>query len=455
MYVNKLKLINFRNYKELEINFDNNINIFYGNNAQGKTNILEALYFTATGRSHRTSRDKDLVNWESDEGYIGTFVKKENKETRIDIKIGDIKIIKVNEIPIKKLGELMGNLNAVIFSPEDLKILKEGPVERRRFIDIAISQIRPNYFYNLQQYFKVIHNRNTLLRDIRKNRKLLDTLFIWDDKVVEIGALIVYYRNVYLNKIESYLKNIHKRISDEEIKIAYIPSEKDIDLNDIESIKSAISTKLKQNTEKDIIHGTTCTGPHRDDFDVYINEVSAKIFGSQGQQRTAVLSLKLSEMELFKEELGEDPILLLDDVMSELDDMRQQYLLDNLESTQVFITCTNADKYIGKGKLFKVFGGKVLSDGVWFMFLHLGGDTAISMKDVIAIIDISQKNKAKITQEFLKVADEEGFIEKISDEQPKTFIIAEIDKKSKVFLSPISSVTLLKRAGFVEDISNV
>lgn len=361
MYVNKLKLINFRNYKELEINFDNNINIFYGYNAQGKTNILEALYFTATGRSHRTSRDKDLINWKSNESYIQTLIKREIKETKIDIKIGDIKTIRINDIPIKKLGELMGNLNAVMFSPEDLKILKEGPLERRRFIDIAISQIRPNYFYNLQQYFKVIHNRNTLLRDIRKNRKLLDTLFVWDDKLVEIGAAIVYYRNNYLSKIADYIKKIHKSIADEDIRMEYIPSVKDIDLSSLESIKTAVMARLRQNTEKDVIQGTTSVGPHRDDFEIYINEASAKIFGSQGQQRTAVLSLKLSEMKLFKEELNENPILLLDDVMSELDDIRQKYLLDNLENTQVFITCTNVDKYIEKGKLFKVSGGNVLN----------------------------------------------------------------------------------------------
>ena len=364
MYVNKLKLINLRNYKELEINFENRINIFYGYNAQGKTNILEALYFTACGRSHRTNRDRDLINWEANESYIGTIVKRDRIETKIDIKIGNTKSIRVNDVPIKKLGELMGNLNAVMFSPEDLKILKEGPVERRRFIDITISQMRPNYFYNLQQYFRIIHNRNILLKDIRKNRKYFDTLFVWDDKVVEIGSAIVYYRNIYLSKIADYLRVVHKRISGEEIRMEYIPSVKDINLSNIESIKLALLTKLKQNIEKDIIHGTTSVGPHRDDFDVYINEINAKVFGSQGQQRTAVLSLKLSEMELFKEELGENPILLLDDVMSELDDIRQQYLLDNLENTQVFITCTNVDKYIGKGKLFKVSGGNILDSGV-------------------------------------------------------------------------------------------
>lgn len=365
MYIEKLHLINYRNYKEMVVNFSENINIFYGYNAQGKTNILEALYFTACARSHRTNKDKELIRWGENEGFISTIVKKKSERTKIDVQINKehSKNIRINDIHIKKIGELFGNVNIVMFSPEDIKLIKEGPSERRRFIDIGISQIKPNYFYNLQQYIKIIHHRNALLKEIKSKKSLMDTLSIWDNNLIEIGSKLMYYRNVYLNKIFSFAKNIHKNISNEEMEIKYIPSILTSDLNSIERIKEDLSKSIIVNIEKDIQFGLTSVGPHRDSFDIYISGINIKTFGSQGQQRTAVLSLKLSEIEFFKNEIGEYPILLLDDVMSELDDSRQQFLIDNLDGIQVFITCTNPDKYRQKkSTFFKVSNGEIIKE---------------------------------------------------------------------------------------------
>ena len=218
MYVENLKLINFRNYNDLEIHFNKNQNIIYGNNAQGKTNIIEALYYATCGRSHRTKKDKELIKWENENSYIKTLVKKSGVDINIDIKISQNKkkAITINNSPIKKIGELFGNLNSVIFSPEDLDLVKQGPLERRKFIDIGISQIKPNYFYNLQQYYISLNQRNALLKDIRKNAKYKEMIDIWDNNIIEIGSKIMYYRYEYLIKIAELAKNIHREITNEE-----------------------------------------------------------------------------------------------------------------------------------------------------------------------------------------------------------------------------------------------
>ncbi len=359
MFIEGLRLINFRNYKTLNLLFNENLNIIYGYNAQGKTNILEALYFVACARSHRTKRDKELIKFGENEGYISLDLNKKIK-IKIDIKIGETKEININGIGTKKLSELIGNLNVVMFSPEDLSLIKEGPSKKRQFLDIGISQINPRYFYNLMQYIKVINHRNALLREAKTQKSLLDTLFVWDNKLVEIGSKIMYYRYGYLSKINEKAKVIHKKITREEIEILYNPSLKVDDITNIELIKEKFLKELSLNIQKDLLSGFTSIGPHRDGFEVLIDGLNTKIYGSQGQQRTAVLSLKLSEVEIIKEEINDVPVLLLDDVMSELDDSRQKFLIDNIKGIQTFITCTNIDKYKKtEGKFFEVKQGQI------------------------------------------------------------------------------------------------
>lgn len=366
MLIKRLQLINFRNYNKLDIEFNENKNIFYGYNAQGKTNILEALYFTACSRSHRTKKDKELIMWGKQECLIRTWIKKGFLDVEIDIKINKDfkKEIKINNNPVKRVGELMGILNVVMFSPEDLKLIKEGPAERRRFIDITNSQLKPSYFYNLQKYFKIIRQRNTLLRNIKNNKKLLDTLSVWNNNLVETGSKIMYYRNEYFKKMSFFVKDIHKKIANEEISIKYIPSVNVEDLSNMESIKKYLLSEIDKNIEKDIHTETTSIGPHRDNFEIFIDNVNIKTYGSQGQQRTAILSLKLAEVKLFKEEIGEYPVLLLDDVMSELDEKRQKFILDYLQDMQIFLTCTNnkEDYKRENSSFYKVVNGFVTKE---------------------------------------------------------------------------------------------
>lgn len=359
MFVQRLKLINFRNYDNLDIELDKKLNIFYGYNAQGKTNILEALYFVACARSHRTKKDKELINLKSDTAYISLLLNK-SLNTKIDIKLCEEKKIRINDIEVKKYSELIGNLKAVLFSPEDLKLVKEGPSEKRRFLDIGISQIKPSYFYNLMQYIKVLNHRNALLREAKNQRSLLDTISVWDNNLVEIGSKIMYHRYGYLSKINEKAKIIHKKMADEDINIKYIPSVKIDDFSNIEEIRTVFLKTLSETLQKDLLSGYTSVGPHRDNFDVLLNSLDSKTYASQGQQRTSVLSLKLSEVEIIKSETEEIPILLLDDVMSELDDLRQQYLFQNISDVQTFITCTNIDKYIKfNAKFFEVRNGEI------------------------------------------------------------------------------------------------
>ncbi|MDP4180192.1 MAG: DNA replication/repair protein RecF, partial [Bacillota bacterium] len=337
MHIEGLFLKNFRNYEALQVNFIKGFNIIYGNNAQGKTNILEAIYLCSTGRSHRTSKDAELIK-NGKEKYIVNvkFTRNEITGKCIEINYDRInkKKIKINENPIKKIGDLMGQINSIMFSPEDLQIIKEGPSERRRFIDIALCQLKPSYFFNLQQYIRILNQRNTLLKEISLKRMNSSTLDVWNQSLIEIGSKIIKSRIEFINILSEKANINHKKITNNEemLEIKYVPS---IDLNNfnigVEEIKKTFTNQLKVVLAKEIQKATTIIGPQRDDIEIRLNKESIKLYGSQGQQRTAVLSLKLSELEIVKDDTGEFPILLLDDVMSELDMNRREYLVENIK----------------------------------------------------------------------------------------------------------------------------
>lgn len=333
MYINKIKLKNFRNYNEQEIELNKNINIIYGDNAQGKTNILEAIFLSSFGKSFRTSKEKELIHFGEEKCFVETEYQKKDRDGKIKIEISNKKQISINGIKIKKLSELLGNINIVIFTPEDINILKDGPANRRRFLDMMIGQLRPNYVYYLNLYLKTIEQRNNDLRQIKEENKSQEMLDIWDEKLAEYGEKIYNYRVEFVDKIIRKINIIHKKITDqnEELKIEYISN-----CNNKENYLKL----LKERRKLDIIKGFTTKGIHRDDFTVYINNKEVNIYGSQGQNRTAILSLKLAELNVIYDEIGEYPILLLDDFMSELDEKRRKNFLKNIENTQVIITGT-------------------------------------------------------------------------------------------------------------------
>lgn len=349
MIVKSLKLENFRNHSDTGILFSDRFNIIYGDNGQGKTNILEAIYLCASGRSHRTSKDSELIKFGCNSFQVETFVKNSGLDKNISISyLADHKKqIRINEIPLLKIGALMGNLYSVIFSPEDLLIVKQGPQERRRFVDITLSQIKPSYFYDLQLLTKILKQRNTLLKSISSNSALLDTMEIWNTKLAEVAASIIISRKNFARSLSMLAQNQHKYLTVEKEIISFnyeCSFQISEDIN-----KSSIIDKyvlaLEKNLTRDIALGYTTVGPHRDDFDILINQKSLKTYGSQGQQRSAVLSLKIAEIELIYKETGEYPVLLLDDVMSELDDNRQKYLMDSITKVQTFITCTSDNNF--------------------------------------------------------------------------------------------------------------
>lgn len=333
MWIKKIKIYNFRNYKNEEINLEKNINIFYGKNAQGKTNIIEAIYLCGLGKSFRTNKDKEMIKLNENKSYVEVEFEKSDRDGKIKIELENKKNIYLNNIKLKKLSELLGNLNVVIFTPDDINILKGGPENRRRFLNIMISQLRPNYLNVLNLYKKTIEERNNYLRLIKEENKSEELLDIWDEKLAEYAEKIVNYRKEFINKISNKIVEIHKNITNnnEEIKIEY--------LTDCEKKENYLNL-LKQRRKLDVIKGFTTKGIHRDDFVIYINGNQVNVYGSQGQNRTVMLSLKLSELQIIYDEIGEYPILLLDDFMSELDKERRKNFLENIKNNQVVITCT-------------------------------------------------------------------------------------------------------------------
>ena len=341
MWINKIKINNFRNYKKQEIELEENINLFYGENAQGKTNIIEAIFLSSMGKSFRAKKDKEMINLNSERAEVEIEYQKSDRDGKIKIELGNKKNIFLNGIKIKKLSELLGKIHIVIFTPDDIHILKGGPQNRRKFLDIMISQLKPNYMYHLNLYLKTLEQRNNYLRQIREEKKDENLLDIWDENLAEYAKIIYQYRNEYIQKIREKIKKIHPEITSEkeQMEIEYITECK---------TKEEYLKALKERRKLDIIKGFTTKGIHRDDFSIYINKKEIATYGSQGQHRTAILSLKLAELNIVKDEIEENPILLLDDFMSELDEKRIRSFLEKIQNTQVIITCTEKIKVENK-----------------------------------------------------------------------------------------------------------
>ena len=362
MIIKSIELKNFRNYKDLNISFDEGTNILYGDNAQGKTNILEAAYMSGTTKSHKGSKDKEMIRFGESESHLRTVVVRGKKEYQIDmhLKQNRSKGIAINQVPIKRAAELFGILNIVFFSPEDLNIIKNGPSERRRFLDSELCQLDKIYLSDLTSYNKILGQRNKLLKDMIFRPDLADTLPVWNMQLVETGKRIIKRRNQFVEELNDIVHDIHFRISGEKEKlfIKYEPNIDDIFFED----------ELNRAKAKDMKLCQTSVGPHRDDLLFSIGDVDIRKFGSQGQQRTSALSLKLSEIELVKKSIKDTPILLLDDVLSELDSNRQNYLLNNICDTQTIITCTGLDEFVRNrfqiNKVFEVINGQVFEKSV-------------------------------------------------------------------------------------------
>lgn len=357
MFVKNISLKNFRNYETLDIELNPKINIFTGLNAQGKTNLLESIFITSIGKTFRCKSDKDTISFGKDFAYIKMGICNDkvtdNVEMRID-KNGK-KSILINGVSIRKHSELMGISLVVSFSPDDLAILKNSPAERRRFIDVEMCQLSNVYYYNLKQYNFILKQRNTLLKTVKSDPSQKDTLFIWDSQLVDYGVKILEARASFVDNIAKIAQNIHRDITNgkEDLKVVYKPN----------VTKENFLQKLEKSVDRDIFTGSTSYGVHKDDINFFINDIDVRLFGSQGQQRTTALSLKLAEIELIKGIKNCEPILLLDDVLSELDKERQGYLIEKIDDIQVILTCTGVDDFIdrfkSKYKIFYVDNGEI------------------------------------------------------------------------------------------------
>lgn len=356
MIVKSVSVQGFRNLKDDTICLNDGINIFCGDNAQGKTNILESIYFCSMGRSHRVKQDSRLINFDKKEAHIRVYTEKERRSDRIDVHIrkDEKKGIALNGVPIKKLSELLGTFYTVIFSPEDLSLIKNSPAERRRFVDMELCQLSNIYYYNLQQYYKVLKQRNNLLKRILKEPKLKETVFVWDNQLLDYGKKVISERSKFIVKLNEYAAKNHSLVTGgkEALVVGYKPN----------CEEDAFEEKLKSSLDRDIFYGTTGFGPHKDDLSFFVNDCDVRLFGSQGQQRTAALSVKLAEIDIIKNETGITPVMLLDDVLSELDETRQQFLLDMTKGIQSVITCTGIEdsirKYVSGENLFYVKNGE-------------------------------------------------------------------------------------------------
>lgn len=340
MIIESLKLNRFRNYDSLKLEFDKGINIFYGDNAQGKTNILEAVYLCGTTKSHRGSKDREMIQFHQEEAHICMGILKKGIRIQVDmhLKKNKAKGIAINGVPIRKASELFGLANFIFFSPEDLSIIKSGPAERRRFLDLELCQLSKIYLYHLTNYNKIIVQRNKLLKEAAFRPEYLEMLDIYDSQMALHGQKLIEEREKFLIRINEVIQKCHEKLSGgrEHLKLVY---EKNVEAD-------RLSEQLKKGRERDLHFKMSTMGPHKDDISFRIGELDVRKFGSQGQQRTAALSLKLAEIELVKQEIKDTPILLLDDVLSELDSKRQHYLLESIGGIQTFITCTGIDDFI-------------------------------------------------------------------------------------------------------------
>lgn len=364
MEIKSLSISNFRNYKSADIEFGNNINMIIGKNGQGKTNLIEGIYMLSLGRSFRTNKDKEMVMFDTQNSYISSLVTSRDREYKIEIKMGkDVKkAIKINSIPIEKLSDLLGIINIVIFSPEDLKLVREGPKERRSFMDRELSQIRPSYYQILYTYQKTLLQRNNLLKKDKVDKGLLD---VYDLQLASSGWKIMQYRKEFIEKIGKVANRNHSRISGgkENLSVIYSPNAKVLDKS-----SSDLEIMMRNSRDEDLSRRTTTIGPHKDDLSIFINDMELRSFGSQGQKRSAAISLKLSEIELIYEEKGEYPVVLLDDIFSELDINRQRMLLENLDGIQTFVTTTEIIDIERESKIYKIENA-VINTIKWAVYL--------------------------------------------------------------------------------------
>ena len=357
MIVKSIELKNFRNYSFLKMELDEKTNILYGDNAQGKTNVLEAIYLSGTTKSHKGSKDRELIQFEKEEGHIRCNVEKAGMDYRIDMHFrkNKSKGIAINGIPIKRAADLFGILNIIFFSPEDLDIIKRGPSERRRFVDLELCQLEKVYLHNLTNYTKVLNQRNKLLKSLSYESGLEDTLSVWDMQLTMYGKELIKRRDLFIEELNQIATQVHQKLSGgrEELVVKYEPNVSAIDFE----------AKLEEALERDKKQKTTSVGPHRDDICFLVNGIDIRKYGSQGQQRTAALSLKLAEIELVQKKIKDMPVLLLDDVLSELDSNRQNYLLDAIGDLQTVITCTGVDEFVNHrfeiNKIYKIVNGSI------------------------------------------------------------------------------------------------
>lgn len=363
MKVNSVELNNFRNISALRLEANEGVNVIYGENAQGKTNILEGIWLFTGCKSFRGAKDSDLIRFGEDFSKINLSFSDNTREKRTDIIIGNKKkSISLNDVPLKSSAELIGSFYAVIFSPSHLSLIKDGPSERRRFIDTALCQLKPSYAESLARFRHTLQQRNALLKDIYLNSQLYDLLDTLDIQLAEYSARVIGERLKYIDILSRYSGEIYRGISENREKISVKYSKTDIDkeisLGDLREIELQ---NLKNARKEDVINKITTVGPHRDDLEILINNVSARSFGSQGQQRSCALALKLGESEIIKNVTGETPVALLDDVMSELDEKRQDYVLNHINDRQVFLTCCDPSQVLRLcgGKSFLIKGGEV------------------------------------------------------------------------------------------------
>lgn len=362
MIIKDISFRNFRNYEEEKIEFNEKVNIIYGNNAQGKTNILEGIYLFSLGKSNRASKDVEMITFGKDSAEVSlNFVSHDNNTLgEITIDKTKRKKIFINEIPVKKNSELVGKLNVVFFGPEYLSLIREGPKKRRKNIDIMISQLKVGYLNAISEYRKLIDQKSRLLKEDKVDEILLSVM---NEKLFEFSAYIIKVRYEYIKKIEQISQKIQLDISGgkENLTLDYISCGEKIEQSSVYNIKDILREKSKDIFRREMKYRECILGPHRDDIEFRINGSDLKLFGSQGQQKTAILVQKIAEVELFREEIGEYPILLLDDIMSELDKSRQDYVLNKLDKMQIFITCTDIERFrnLERGKFIKIEKGSV------------------------------------------------------------------------------------------------
>ena len=357
MYVKSLDLLNFRNYEKLSLTLDPGINIFYGANAQGKTNILEAVYLAGTSKSHRGTRDRDMIRMGESEAHIRMHVDKNDSDYRIDMHLrkNKSKGIAIGGVPIRRAGELFGIVNIVFFSPEDLNIIKNGPSERRRLVDRILCEIDRIYMSDLTQYGKCLNQRNRLLHDLYFNPSLESELPVWDEQLVNYGCRIIAKREEFVRMLENIASEIHAELTGEKEKLTLV-YEPNVTVEEF-------ADKVARSRDADRKIKSTTVGPHRDDVCIKVNDMDLRLYGSQGQQRTTAISLKLSEIRIIEERIRNKPVLLLDDVLSELDRDRQNYLLGNIRDIQTLITCTGLDEFVQNrfeaDRTFRVVSGEI------------------------------------------------------------------------------------------------